>query len=156
MKQNSPYPVRKQLPHRVPDWVPDHSRYFITINCRQRGRNVLCRGTRAQSLLGSIAVYEDLEKWWMHLFVVMPDHVHLIASFNKAHAIQVVLRAWKSFQARTLGIEWQADYFEHRLRDDVEFAEKAAYVRLNPVRQGLVTDWRDWPHLFQRGAWTDS
>jgi len=40
---NQPLPERKRLPHQTPAWVPDVARYFITVNCRERGRNQLCQ-----------------------------------------------------------------------------------------------------------------
>ena len=52
---------------------------------------------------------------------------------------------WKRFTAKETGICWQRDFFDHRLRDDESFDEKAAYIRNNPVRAGLVSDTRDWP-----------
>jgi REP element-mobilizing transposase RayT len=150
---DAPLPVRKKLPHDIPAWVPDGSRYFITINCRERGVDSLCTGINASQLLQSIAVYEAAAKWWMHIMVIMPDHLHMIATFGRQHGVRAVISAWKSYQARKLGIVWQSGFFEHRLRNDAEFVEKAHYVRMNPVRRGLVGTWKDWPYLFQRGEW---
>jgi len=36
-------PVRKKLPHTVPQWVPEGSWFFITIKCVPPGKNQLCR-----------------------------------------------------------------------------------------------------------------
>jgi putative transposase len=143
-------PVRKKLSHEMPSWVSDGGRYFITVNCYERHLNQLCCDGRAEGLLKSIAVYESIGKWWIHLMVIMPDHVHFIATFTRQHGIQSVITTWKGYYARLLDIRWQTGYFEHRLRNDAEFTEKAQYVRLNPVRKQLVSDWRDWPYLFQR------
>lgn len=144
-------PVRKKLPHEIPAWVPDGSLYFITINCRERGTDSLCIEGRAEALLASIPVYESAAKWWMQVMVIMPDHLHMIATFSREHGVKSVISGWKGYQARALGIDWQSGFFEHRLRNDAEFSEKADYVRMNPVRKGLVKGWRDWAHLFWRG-----
>jgi putative transposase len=45
---------------------------------------------------------------------------------------------------------WQRGFFDHRLRADESFEEKATYVRMNPVRKGLVGRPDDWPHLWPR------
>jgi len=37
-----------------------------------------------------------------------------------------------------MGIKWQRDFFEHRLRSDESWREKADYILANPVRKGLV------------------
>lgn len=54
---------------------------------------------------------------------------------------------WKHFTARTLGIEWQRDFFDHRLRHR-SFVEKAHYIRMNPVRAGLVEKLEEWPYVW--------
>jgi len=145
---------RKQLPHDIPPWVAEDSRYFITINNAKRNSDHLVRPGVAEKLLQSIQVYESINKWHVQLFVIMPDHLHLIASFGKTHGIRQVISSWKSYHAKTLSIDWQYNYFEHRLRNEDEFTEKFYYVLLNPVRKGLVNDWQEWPHKFVRGQWT--
>jgi len=59
------------------------------------------------------------------------------------------IRDWKHWLAAKAGVRWQTDFFDHRLRHDESFAEKAAYILANPVRAGLVTRWEDWPHRWQ-------
>jgi putative transposase len=146
-------PERKTLPHHIPSWVPEHSRYFITINCRHRGIDVLGRDKRASKLLESIRVYEDQNKWRVFVMIVMPDHIHMIASFNHTMGIQSIIRSWKRYHARVLGIEWQRDYFEHRIRNQAEYTKLFHYVLMNPVRKGLVTDWKEWQHKHVCGVW---
>jgi putative transposase len=41
---------------------------------------------------------------------------------------------------------WQRRFWEHLIRDDRDFAAHLDYIHLNPVRHGLVTAARDWPH----------
>ncbi|MBI2442176.1 MAG: hypothetical protein HYV35_12495 [Lentisphaerae bacterium] len=55
---------------------------------------------------------------------------------------------WKRYSAHTLGIEWQRGFFDHRLRKEESFVEKAHYIRMNPVRAGLVAKLEDWPHVW--------
>jgi REP element-mobilizing transposase RayT len=59
------------------------------------------------------------------------------------------IRDWKHWLAAKAGVRWQTDFFDHRLRHDESFAEKAAYILHNPVRAGLVARWEDWPHRWQ-------
>ena len=47
-----------------------------------------------------------------------------------------------------MGIKWQRDFFEHRLRSDENWREKADYILANPVRKGLVTEVSQWPFVF--------
>jgi REP element-mobilizing transposase RayT len=52
-----------------------------------------------------------------------------------------------------LGIRWQRDFFEHRLRSEESFREKADYVLANPVRAGLVECEEDWLYTFIANPW---
>lgn len=73
-------PQRKKLPHEIPSWVKQGTRHFITINCKQRAGNPLLARNTAQALLNSAAFYEQLGHWYLWLMVIMPDHLHLIAT----------------------------------------------------------------------------
>ena len=85
----------------------------------------------------------------MHLALLMPDHVHFITSFpEREKRMNIVVSKWKEWTAKSLGIEWQRDFFEHRLRHDESFDEKAEYIRRNPLRAGLVKHSENWPYLF--------
>ena len=144
---------RKRLPHDVPGWVSPEARYFVTINCRDRGMNTLCAGDTPARLLNGIVKYEQMGRWWVDLVTLMPDHLHMIASFHVEPGMLKSVRAWKGYQRKQLGIRWQSGFFEHRLRTDDEFIEKAHYVRMNPLRQGLVDSCVKWPYTWSRGDW---
>jgi len=62
--------------------------------------------------------------------------------------MQTVVSKWKEWTAKRLGIKWQRDFFEHRLRTNESFWKKADYIRANPVRPSLVKNAKDWSHLF--------
>jgi REP element-mobilizing transposase RayT len=141
---------RKQLPHEIPHWVGDPSfeTYFVTICARDRVSCPLVRGETAGRLLESIRFYDEREKWRTGLALVMPDHVHLLTTFSKDLA--PVVRAWKRWTAVNLGVAWQRDFFDHRLRGDEKVDETVFYILNNPVRAGLVDEWEKWPHFWMR------
>ena len=96
----------------------------------------------------------ERQVWYVHLAMIMPDHVHLLVTFGSPDArIQTVVSKWKEWTAKSLGILWQRDFFEHRLRKEESFREKADYVLENPVRAGLVERWEDWPYIFIGEPW---
>jgi putative transposase len=79
----------------------------------------------------------------------MPDHVHLLINFPpSALSIQRVISSWKDWTAKNCDIVWQRDFFEHRIRQDESYREKADYILANPVRAGLVDRAEDWPYVF--------
>jgi putative transposase len=148
-------PIRKRLPHEVPLWVhPDKEDYFITACCAERESNQLANPRIAPSLIDTIKHRNERQIWYTHLAVIMPDHVHLIVSFGRIDTpIQTVVSKWKEWTAKSFGIRWQRDFFEHRLRQEEGFREKAAYVFANPARAGLVKQAEDWPYTFIAERW---
>ena len=141
---------RKIFQHDLPPWVdPDASDFFITICCQRRGSNQLCLPGIGDALLASATFYADQCKWFPAVFLLMPDHVHLLAAFGHHHAMTQVVPAWKRYTARQHRIVWQQDYFEHRLRGNESFEEKAAYILNNPVRAGLMPEGAAWPYMLR-------
>jgi len=47
------------------------------------------------------------------------------------------------------GVDWQRDFFDHRLRDHHELEEKTSYVLMNPVRKGLCERAEDWVWVYR-------
>ncbi|MFH0909722.1 MAG: transposase [bacterium] len=144
-------PERKQLPHETPSWVKDGAIYFITICTTPRRKNQLCHDGIATRLWESLSFREDRGDWWLHLVLFMPDHLHALMSFGRETRMQHAITEWKRYVARLRGIEWQRDFFEHRLRNDENHVEKARYIRMNPVRAGLAARPEDWPYVWSKG-----
>ena len=150
-----PRRVRKTLPHEMPAWVGDGSIFFITINCRPRGQNQLALASTAVAVEASLFHQQTTRAWWVHLFLLMPDHLHALVSFPKDAQYPQSIRNWKRFLARRTGIVWQRDFFDHRLRRNESLSEKWAYIRNNPVRKGLVSTADDWPYQWAFPAASD-
>ncbi len=79
----------------------------------------------------------------------MPDHAHLIVRFPPHTEFVRAVSPWKHGMARYLGVEWQRDFFDHRLRGEESLEEKVQYVLNNPVWAGSVPDPAQWPHLWR-------
>ena len=84
----------------------------------------------------------------MHLCVLMPDHLHALITFPGETVMRKTIADWKRFLATQLGINWQRDFFDHRLRREESFDDKAAYLRANPVRAGLVKHSDHWDYFW--------
>ncbi|MDQ8182149.1 transposase [Pelagicoccus sp. SDUM812005] len=137
-------PQRKRLPHEQPPWVPDDALYFITVNCAQRHANTLAHSQMANALFDTVAYREKLLQWKVHLMLLMPDHLHAFIVFSPFQSIKKTISDWKRFTASALKIDWQSDFFEHRIRNQAELDEKWSYVLQNPVRAGLCLNPEDW------------
>jgi putative DNA methylase len=79
----------------------------------------------------------------LHAFVIMPNHVHLLATPH------VTARHWlgplKGFTAHEAnrilcrtGPFWQAESYDHLVRDGREFERIHGYIEQNPVKAGLA------------------
>ncbi len=141
---------RKRLPHDFPLWIdPNEQNYFITICCRERRVNQLAYPKIAENVFETIKHRNTIGVWYVHHGLLMPDHLHLLISFPESEKrIQTIMTKWKEWTAKSLKIKWQRDFFEHRLRKEESFREKADYILANPVRAGLTKEPEDWPYIF--------
>ena len=141
-------PQRKFLPHDVPAWVSQGASFFITISCQARETNQLCKDKIAEGLFETVAHRQKSGEWWVRLFLLMPDHCHALLSFAPEVIIRDSLANWKRYAARQFGIEWQRDFFDHRIRNHENLDEKAHYIRMNPVRKGLCEKPDEWRYVW--------
>ncbi len=141
---------RKYLSHEIPLWVDPHQEtYFISINCGERDRNKLALPDVAERLFENVRLRKEKFIWWPYLFLLMPDHLHALLSFPPSDkSIKAMVSKWKEWTAKEIGIGWQRDFFEHRLRHDESRREKADYILASPVRKKLVARPEDWPFVY--------
>jgi putative transposase len=142
-------PIRKKLPHTVPQWVAEGSWFFITIKCLPPGRNQLCRAGVGDEVVAALAHNHERLIWHCRLALLMPDHLHGIIAFPQQPGMQATIRNWKRFIATKCGVSWQRDFFDHRLRNDQELQEKTSYILNNPVRKGLCERAEDWVWVYR-------
>jgi REP element-mobilizing transposase RayT len=143
-------PPRKRLPHDIPLWIdPSKENYFITVCCAPRGRNQLALRAVGRLLFDTVTYRNETGIWFAHLVLLMPDHAHLILSSPESgKRMQTIVSKWKEWTSKAIGIKWHRDFFEHRLRNEQSFREKADYILANPVRAHLVSVADDWPYVF--------
>jgi putative transposase len=141
-------PSRKMLDHTIPVWAESDAEYFITVCCRDRGKNTLASSHIAKIIFTAVEAYEQRQFWFVRFMLLMPDHFHGIFDFPSDASMQALFANWKRFLSRKYGIHFQRDFFDHRLRSDESFCQKVEYIRYNPVRAGLVSKPEDWPHVY--------
>ncbi len=93
------------------------------------------------SIVSSALQFFDRDRYWLHSFVVMPNHVHLLFTIGASHHLPDLVRSWKRHTAREInklrkgsGSIWQRDYFDRIIRDSTHFVRVVRYIRGN-VRQ---------------------
>ena len=142
-------PGRARLGHEVPPWVAPGAFFFITINCVPRRTNQLCRAGVGDAVLAAAAHNHGKLFWHCRMMLLMPDHLHGVLAFPAKPGMKMAIRNWKRFLARHWNIDWQRDFFDHRLRDHHEEQEKISYILMNPVRWGLCDRAEDWPWVYR-------
>jgi REP element-mobilizing transposase RayT len=77
----------------------------------------------------------------------MPNHVHAVLQPMPGHDLPEILHSWKSYTAKEinqmLGVKgqlWEAEYYDHLIRDERDFEAQIEYVLANPMKAGL----REW------------
>jgi putative transposase len=134
--------------HDIPGWVKSGARYHIRIRVAPEHSVPLTTPALASDILDAARRYHELERWWCDLFLLMPDHLHAIASFPSSARMSKTVQGWKRGTARFQQIRWQEGYFDHRIRDDDDGRKTWRYIRRNPVAKGLRANEDDWPHWW--------
>ena len=140
---------RKQLSHEIPLTAmtgPEDEVFFVTICCLPRGINQLAWPEVWRKIDDSLQHRESVGDMHVRLVLAMPDHLHGLFSFCGKKPMAKVIADFKSWVAKSTGVRWQRDFFDHRLRGLETASEKANYIRNNPVRAGLVSQCEDWPY----------
>lgn len=88
---------------------------------------------------------------------VMPNHVHWVFRLfekdvsNKPVWLEDILKSVKQFSSTQInqfenkkGTLWHKESWDTTIRDERHLYEAIEYTRNNPVKAGLVSDWRDW------------
>ena len=97
----------------------------------------------------------DGQRYRLHAWCVMPNHVHLIVEPLSGHELPGLLHSWKSFTAKAAnrllgrtGEFWQEEYYDHLIRDAEDYAHALRYLLENPAQAGL----NNWPWVWSAQA----
>jgi len=133
--------------------------HFITFSCYQR--RPLLFEPQARDLF--LEVLEETRAKFAFVvmgYVVMPEHVHLLASEPEHGSLALALQMLKQNSSRRLRARgprqaesepplrtrqfWQRRYYDFNVRTEKKRVEKLRYMHRNPVERGLVERPEDW------------
>ena len=135
----------RRLHHKTPGWVRAGALFHVRVRVHAEQHPPLTVPKLADDLLEAARRYHDLDRWWCELFLLMPDHLHAMLVFPSEPGMALVMRDWKRGTARFQGVNWQDNFFDHRIRNHKERDETWLYIRRNPVVKGLCSDVEMWP-----------
>lgn len=134
--------------------------YFFTVNLADRSSSLL---TGQITLLRSAFDYvQTRHPYTVDAIVILPDHLHAIWTLPAGdNDFALRWRLVKTMFSRNIphgerrsasreekgerGI-WQRRYWEHLIRDDLDFARHVDYIHINPVKHGCAKRVGEWPH----------
>lgn len=97
------------------------------------------------------------QRYWLHAWVVMPNHVHVLIELMAEPTLKEILHSWKSYTAhevnKTLGRRgkfWEDDYWDRYIRNQAHFDNARDYIHQNPVKASLAKRAEDWPRSSAR------
>lgn len=121
----------------------------ITVAVKDR-RPVFSTGLVADAAVEVLRDHARKTRILVYAYFVMPDHIHLVLSPSEACDLVTFVGQFKNLAQRSawaLGVQdafWQTSFWDHFLRRDEDIHRVVQYVLHNPVRKGLVTDYRDY------------
>ncbi len=108
------------------------------------------RDRRVAALIEENLLHFDGQRYRLTAWVVMPNHVHVLAELWETPLPQVVL-SWKNYTARVInrllgrsGRLWETDFWDRYIRDEAHFNKAKHYIEWNPVKAGLVRSPGEW------------
>ena len=144
--------IRKPLDHSIHFAGRFGATYFITLCCEAKAKNQLCQRQIAEQIFRTAKLYNDRGRWYLELMLLMPDHLHALIAIDGETSLSKVVGDFKHATSRFACVQWQRNFFDHRLRHDESSDEKENYIRNNPVRAKLVEREDDWPYVLDREA----
>ena len=107
--------------------------------------------------------WRKAEAWKVGRYVIMPDHIHFFCSpFDPDFSLKQWINFWRNEFTREWPYRpdmptWQKDFWDTQLRRGESYASKWEYVRMNPVRAGLVSKPEDWPYQgeLEKLSWVE-
>ena len=130
-----------------------HRTFFITFVTAGR-RPLFQRSATADLLINTLLHYRGQGKYFLHEFVIMPDHFHALITpaqeISLERAVQFIKGGF-SFRLRSKAPVWQASFTNHHVRDEEDFEQHREYIWMNPVRAGLVQRAEEYPYSSASG-----
>jgi len=113
----------------------------------------------ANLVIDSFNFIEEKFCWDFPCLTVMPNHVHCLAVKRPEAKVsfEIALGSLKqhvSYESNkilgTKGRMWCDENYDHWCRTPESFDKFIEYIKNNPVKAGLVNDWRDWKWTVSR------
>jgi len=137
--------------------------YFFTVVTFRR-RRFLCEPDNVELLRTAFRTVKSIRPFTIDAFVLLPDHLHCLWTLppgDKDYSLRwgeikkyftihcpdrYKLPTTASQQRKRAQTIWQPRFWEHQIRDDLDFEKHCDYIHWNPVKHDWVSRVGDWPY----------
>lgn len=95
-------------------------------------------------IMKSALEYFDGERYVIHRYVIMPNHVHVLVGLTGSYNSSQICKSWKNFSALQInkllgrtGKFWHHESWDRMIRNEIHYANVVGYIEKN-IRQGGV------------------
>ncbi len=92
-----------------------------------------------RALLSEVLLHFNGVRYYMHTFVIMPNHVHMVLQPFEGWRIQDIMHSIKSYSAKVInqllgrkGELWQREYYDRYIRNERHYYAVMRYIEGNP------------------------
>jgi putative transposase len=131
-------------------WSARDTMYFLTI-CLRSGQTGLDTKELFETSLTILRTLEKDSIKTLQCLVHMPDHIHILIESNSDSNLPDIVRLYKGRMTpymRKSGLNWEAGYFDRRLRAEDSVGAVMRYMLMNPYRKHLINDKCGWPFWY--------
>ena len=127
-------------------------RYFVTI-CTFDKKPIFTDSALVAWLIELLREKSKLFRFKVWAYCFMPDHLHLLIEGEHDDSdMRRFVSAYKQqagfyYKKKRGSPLWQINYYEHVLRKEEDTKGVARYIFSNPMRKGLVEDFKDYKFL---------
>lgn len=147
------------MPRYIRAFVPGGT-FFFTVNLFERDRTLLM--DHIADLRTAFRFVRKQKPFVTRAYVILPDHLHCIwtlpsgdADFSsrwqaiKAHFARHIPIGERLSERRLKKGErgiWQRRFWEHMIRDELDFERHVDYIHFNPVKHRNAKTASEWPY----------
>ncbi len=123
--------------------------HFKTLDILEHDRkNRILEQDQIAEIVANALMHFDGDRYRLFCWTIMPNHVHVVFQPIGTWQLAQILHSWKSFTANAAnkaldrrGSFWQAESYDHLIRNQKDLVRCVEYTWSNPEKAGLM-DWR--------------
>ncbi len=144
---------RKNLRLRDYNYKGAEKVYFITL-CTNGKKSHFRDDCMAEMVVKEVAFRWERGEIKLFAYCIMPDHLHLLISLTEGYkrSLSDWVSAFKRYASRVAASQfkikplWQKNFYDHIVRKEESLISIAEYIINNPVRKGMVKEWKSYPY----------